>query len=110
MTINPLYASMAMDRAQETSLQQANVSSPDSAKIKKTAQEFEAILIEQMFKEMKKTVKQSGFMGEASTAYDIFDGMLATEYSKSASAAGGLGLAKMIEDSLMPKPNKKFYE
>ena len=109
MMINSLNT--AMDTAQIESLrQQSNRDVQDKAKLKQTAQDFESIFIEQMFKEMKKTINRSGFMGETSQAYEIFDGMLAQEYAKTAAKGGGFGLAKMIEDSLTPQPKHRFYD
>lgn len=109
MTINPLQASFAMESAQSASLKTLSSKAQDEAALHKVARDFEALLIEQMLKEMKKTVKRSDFMGENGPAFDIFDGMLGAEYSKTASVSGGFGLAKMIEDSLKPQAQKRFY-
>ncbi len=66
--------------------------------IKKVAQQFESIFINQVFKEMRKTVPESGLFD--SYAMDMFQGMLDEEMSNELSKGNGLGLRDMIYKQL----------
>ena len=68
----------------------------DNEELKKVCNEFEAIFLNMVFKEMKKTVLDSGFI-EKDTGYNIFEDMYFEELSKEASnKEEGLGIAKML--------------
>jgi len=70
----------------------------DENKLKQACNEFEAIFIQQIFKEMRKTKISSmmdGGMGE-----DIFKDMLYDEYSKMAADKSSIGLSQIAYDYL----------
>lgn len=72
----------------------------DPAKVKKTAEEFETVFLEQMFNHMFNTVGVDGVtgggMGEESTR-----SMLVNAYAKNITKAGGIGLAPAIASEII---------
>ncbi|MGL4562516.1 MAG: rod-binding protein [Brevinema sp.] len=91
---------LSMNRSQDHEFAHLKNKAHDTKNTKAVAQEFEALFIEMMFKEMKKTVNNTSFLGKNNPGQEIFDGMLNTEYAKISSKTGGFGLANMIEKSL----------
>lgn len=71
----------------------------DEEKLKTACQEFEAYFVQQLFKEMRKTVPE-GTLLEKSAGRDIFEDMLDEEYSKNISKGNGIGLANMLYKQL----------
>ncbi|PKM94905.1 MAG: flagellar biosynthesis protein FlgJ [Firmicutes bacterium HGW-Firmicutes-1] len=71
------------------------VEKKDSVKLKKACQEFEGYYLQQLFKEMRKTIPDSGLL-EKSQGRDIFEDMLYEEYSKNMSKGKGMGLSEML--------------
>ena len=65
--------------------------------IKKVAQQFESVLVNQLMQSMRKTVGES-FLH--SMGKDTFTSMLDQEYSKAASETGTFGLAAILEEQL----------
>lgn len=61
---------------------------------------FEAYFVEQMFKEMKKTVPQSTLSNEY---MDYFGDMLYQEYAEDVTDRGDLGIAQMLYESMKRK-------
>ena len=72
----------------------------DPAKVRKTAEEFETVFLEQMFNHMFNTVGVDGVtgggMGEESTR-----SMLVNAYAKNIVKAGGIGLAPAIANEIV---------
>jgi flagellar protein FlgJ len=58
---------------------------------------FEAYFVEQMFKEMKKTVPQSN---EKNEYMDYFGDMLYEEYADDVTERGDIGIAQMLYESM----------
>lgn len=71
----------------------------------KASQEFEALFIQMMLKEMRSTIPEGGLV-EKSKGREIFQDMYDQEISKSISQGGnqGIGLAKLIYEQM--KSNK----
>ncbi|MDH5752219.1 MAG: rod-binding protein [Deltaproteobacteria bacterium] len=67
----------------------------DRGKLKEAAQEFEALMLEQMVKEMRKNVHKSDLFGENS-GEEIFQEMLDGEYVRIMVQRGGIGLAELM--------------
>jgi flagellar protein FlgJ len=67
----------------------------DREKLKKTAREFESLLLEQMVKEMRSTVPQSHLFGK-DPGREIFDEMLDGEFVRLMSERGGIGIADFM--------------
>jgi flagellar protein FlgJ len=69
------------------------------------AKEFEAILIQSMLKEMRKTVEKNkmfhGGLGE-----DIFESMLDGKYATKIAKSSNFGLAKILFEQLKSKADK----
>lgn len=72
----------------------------DLTKLKEASQEFEAFFINTLFKEMRKTIQESG-LTEKSQATTTFEDMLDEEMSQTISKTGGLGLADMIYNNMV---------
>jgi soluble lytic murein transglycosylase-like protein len=77
---------------------------PDSAQIRKVAQEFEALFSSMMLKAMRKTVGDNPLIPQ-STGESIFTDMLDEEYSKSISSTTSMGLADFIVKELEKEGN-----
>lgn len=68
-------------------------------KLKNVSEEFESILINEMFKSMRKTINKADLV-KVSMAENIFEDMLYTEYSKEFAKSNSLGVSKMIYDQM----------
>lgn len=72
----------------------------DPAKVKKTAQDFETVFLEQMFNHMFSTVGvdsiTGGGIGEETTR-----SMLVNAYAQTMTKAGGIGLAPSIANEIL---------
>lgn len=68
-------------------------------KLKEVCQEFEAIFVNMLLSEMRKTVPKSGLL-EQGLSYDIFLAMHDEALSKEISQNGGLGLADQMYNQL----------
>lgn len=71
----------------------------DQKKLKKAAQEFEAIFVQQMLDAMDKTIDRKDSMMSGGSAEEYFRGMLNQEIAKSMSSrtgGSGFGLAETI--------------
>ncbi len=69
-------------------------------KLRESAQQFEAIFIQQMFKEMRKTIPDDGLI-QRGNADDIYAQMQDLEAAKITAQQGGIGLADMMMQQLM---------
>jgi len=70
---------------------------PRAGRLNQVVHEFEALLVEQMLKEMRNNIPDSPLFGP-SRAREIFNEMLDGEYARAMENRGGLGLARfMIE-------------
>ena len=70
-----------------------------SAELKKVSQNFESIFMRMMFKEMRDSVQKSDLFGDSKTM-GFFQSMSDDQLSDTLSAAGGIGLGKMIYQQL----------
>ncbi|MFP4697166.1 MAG: rod-binding protein [Eubacteriales bacterium] len=71
----------------------------DNKELKDACEQFESYFINQMLKEMRKTVPESGLIKE-SQGEKIFKDMLYEEYAKEAAKGQGLGLASKLYKQL----------
>ncbi len=67
----------------------------DLNKLKETSQEFEAIFVMQMFKEMRKTVPNDGLF-EKNMSTEMFQEMMDMETARAVSKGPGLGIAEAM--------------
>lgn len=81
------------DQAFEDTLRKA-FSDGDKEKLKEACKEFEGLLLQMMFSQMKKTIPESDLLPK-STGQEIFEDMLDEEIVKKA-ADRGVGLGDML--------------
>ncbi|GAB6908877.1 hypothetical protein DESC_300044 [Desulfosarcina cetonica] len=67
--------------------------------LEKASQQFEALLLNIMIKEMRATVPESDLFPR-SMADEIFTGMLDEQYADTMARNGGIGLSEMVVDQL----------
>jgi len=67
--------------------------------IKKVCQQFEAIFVNMLLKQMRNTITEGG-LTEKSQARETFEGMLDEEMSRTISEGGGFGIAEMMTKAL----------
>ena len=79
---------------------QSSLDKKDKAAIEKTAQEFEAVFINQMLSLMFKDVQPNEVFGGGKTE-EIFQSFILEEYANSISQAGGLGIAEHVTKQLL---------
>lgn len=72
----------------------------DREKLKQTAQQFEAIFIQQMFKEMRNTIPNDGLIPRGN-ADDMYTQMQDLEAAKIMAERGGIGLADLMLQELL---------
>ena len=70
--------------------------------LKKATQQFEAYFVNELLKEMRKTVPKDTLIQDDGNGQDIFQGMMDQTLSESMSSRGDLGMAKMMYDQLAP--------
>jgi flagellar protein FlgJ len=68
----------------------------EQKKLWKTCQDFESVMLSQMFKEMQASVKSDGDSLNQGTANETYREMLSDEQAKVMASAGGIGLADGI--------------
>ena len=78
----------------------------DDAKLRESANDFEAIFIQQMLKSMRKTSFESDLLPK-SEGEKVFQSLLDEQYALLSAKSGSLGLAEMIYQQLKPKVDKK---
>jgi peptidoglycan hydrolase FlgJ len=71
----------------------------DEKELKKACNDFEGIMMNMMYKEMKATIQKSSLMPKDSGT-DIFNSMLDDELMKEASKTQGMGLADILYKQL----------
>jgi flagellar protein FlgJ len=77
----------------------------DPEKLKAVAQQFEAIFLQQMFKEMRNTVPEGGLV-ERSNADDMYTQMQDAEAARIMAERGGIGLAELMLQELLKDGTK----
>jgi flagellar protein FlgJ len=75
-------------------------SAKDLARIKQSAQEFEAIFLETMLKTMRESVQKGGLI-DGGNAEQMYQSMLDSEYAKQMAAQDMTGIAGNIEKQLL---------
>lgn len=95
-------AERAAQQAQDSEFEkllQAAIEKKDEKGLKEACRQFEGIIIEMMYKQMKATVVKSGFL-EQDPGTDIFNSMLDEKLADIASQSGGFGLAETLYKQL----------
>ena len=71
------------------------------AKLHKTAQQMEALFVDMLFKEMRKTAPQAGGLtGKPSQAEQTFGEMLDEKRAEELAQSGSIGIGKILEQQL----------
>jgi len=78
----------------------------DDTKLRESANDFEAIFIQQMLKTMRKTSFESDLLPK-SEGEKVFQSLLDEQYAQISAKSGSLGFGEMIYQQLKPKVNKK---
>jgi flagellar protein FlgJ len=73
----------------------------DEKALKKACQDFEAIFIGQLWKQMRETLPKEGYLH--SKEEDFYMGMFDHELAKKMSSAGGIGLGDMLYQQLVER-------
>ena len=68
-------------------------------RLREVSEDFESLMINQMLKEMRKTVNKSGLV-DGGMAEEIFEDMLYDEYAKEFSKTKTFGLAEIIYNQI----------
>jgi peptidoglycan hydrolase FlgJ len=71
------------------------------SKIKKTADDFETLFLEQMVDRMLKSESTEGPLGENGTGGDVWRSMLGKEYAKQIQKSGGVGISAQVMDAMI---------
>jgi Rod binding domain-containing protein len=103
MTITPLDNSAALlraDTARMSQIAQSAQGARDMKRIEEAAKEFEAMFLSEMLKPMFEGLEVNELFG-GGKGEEIFKDFLITEYGKKMSNAGGIGLAKFVQDELI---------
>lgn len=69
------------------------------AQLRKVSQDFESLFLAYMMKTMKAAIPKSDFLGQ-STGEQVFTEMKDEELAKGMAQAGGIGLARLLEQQL----------
>jgi len=80
-------------------LETKNLKGKNPEKVKEVARQFEAIFIQQIYKEMRKTVPDNGLIPRGN-ADEIYTQMLDLEAAKVTTQQGGIGLTDLMMQQL----------
>lgn len=79
----------------------ADALDPAKAKIKKQADDFETMFLEQMTDKLFATTGEEGPLGENGTGGDVYRSMMTQEYARQIQRAGGIGLSSQIMSQML---------
>ena len=92
-------ANTALGAAQAKSLPHVP-QTKDVEKLRKTAQEFEAVYLSQMLKPMFEGIKASDTFG-GGHAEDMYRSLMVDEYGKAIAQSGGVGIADQVLSEML---------
>lgn len=95
-------ATRSVEKASDDSFEQklnAAVASRDEEKLKKACQEFEGIMLDMLYKQMKATIIKSDLV-QRDAGSDIYESMLDEKLMEAASKTGSFGLAESLYKQL----------
>ncbi len=81
-----------------------SAASSDKQRMKQTAQDFEAIFIQQVFKGMRQTVPEGGLLPRGQ-AEEIYSDLQDMEAAKQLTGHGGIGLTEMLLEQMQKTDN-----
>jgi flagellar protein FlgJ len=91
----------------DSALERAGGKKKTEEEIDEVAKGFESIFMRLMLKEMKKTVEKTGFMGEDSSASQMYEDMM-DDHLAEALGEEGLGIGQMVKDFLHEQARTSF--
>lgn len=71
------------------------------SKVKKTADDFETMFLEQMVDRMMTSSETEGPLGENGTGGDVWRSMLGKEYAKQIQKSGGVGISSQVMNAML---------
>ena len=86
-----------------------NPKTDDDKKLLKVCQDFESIFVQQLLKEMRKTVPKDGFLPE-SNEQSIYKSMFDEEIANKIAGQGTLGLAETLFEQIRDKSKDKKFQ
>jgi len=95
-------AQQSISRAADESFEQklnAAIASRDEQKLKQACREFEAIMLDMMYRQMKATIIRSDLV-KRDAGTEIYESMLDEKLMEAASQTGSFGLAEMLYKQL----------
>ena len=95
----PAAALPLVDPQVPASLRARGPGGTDPAKVKKAAQDFEAMFVGMMLKSMRATVGKNQ-LTDGGHGEESFRSLLDQEYAQTAARSGSIGLGKMLEREL----------
>ena len=94
-------ATKALEDARKAAVDTSGISAEqESKRLREACGGFEAMFLDIMFKEMRKTVPENTLFGE-SQGEKIWHSMLDTELMQNVAKSGGVGIADMMYDNLI---------
>ena len=78
----------------------------DRDKLKKSCTEFEAMVISQLFKSMRRTIIPSGFTGDG-LGKGMYESLFYQEISQRLANGGGIGLGKIIYQRIIEQEERR---
>jgi flagellar protein FlgJ len=95
ISVDPrLDLGLSLGRSQAAGLRQ-NLPKDNPVALRKAAEEFESLLIEQLVREMRKSVPRSELFGNRDSE-QMFEELLDGEYARHMVRRGGLGIADLL--------------
>lgn len=94
-------ASLALDAAGKLISGITSALDPAKAKVKKQADDFETMFLEQVTDRLFANTEDEGPMGENGTGGGIYRSMMTQQYAQQIQRSGGIGLSDQIMRSLL---------
>jgi flagellar protein FlgJ len=88
-----------LERTLKAAAPKENSEERTEGELKEATEQFEALLLNMMIREMRETVPESGLFPE-SMAKEIYTGMLDEKIADSMAERGGIGISRMLFDQL----------
>ena len=105
MDIAPTPVPPVVDALPQKPVEQLATQSSNPERLKQVSQDFEALLIQSMFKAMRRTIPEGGLFTR-DTSHRIYEDMLDAEISKAMAKKRQLGIADTIYEQVQRKSGK----
>lgn len=92
---------MTAVHATAIAIQQSGHTPPDTAKLRKAAEDFTAVALDELLKPMFETMDQSGGEFGGGAAEEAFRPMMVTQIAKQIARSGGLGLEEPVYQQMV---------